>query len=314
MASKIIYIVGGGHSGSTLLDMLIGSCEEVVSLGEVYFFNSYNSNDFDPKLYLVRQRDCTCGKAFSKCEFWEYIRKKLGREINIPRKVTLNETAKTAWNMCSPWSRRFLFPLSRGDDRAFFEAVDSTLYERGSKHKYLVDSSKDPRRLVRIVQSLGADRIKAIHLVRDGRGYAASYNSRSKKRVAKWGLKPQSAVACAVRWACFNLATRIYLKKVSIDCMHISYDLFCQHPAKYITQLNDWLQIDVPKDYARGIGDTLYHNIHGNLLKFEKLDAIKHDDSWREELSPLKKLVLSTMVYPFNVRWVMHDDVSRIAN
>lgn len=62
--SKIIYIAGLGHSGTTLLDMSLGAAEEVTGLGELKTLMDDNT----------RQRHytsvCSCGKKAGDCAFW----------------------------------------------------------------------------------------------------------------------------------------------------------------------------------------------------------------------------------------------------
>ena len=54
MKPKIIYIAGGGHSGSTLLSMIIGTSKEVFSLGEAYssMWKAEVSKEIEVEKYL----------------------------------------------------------------------------------------------------------------------------------------------------------------------------------------------------------------------------------------------------------------------
>jgi len=58
--TKLIYIGGYGHSGSTLLEYLLAASSEIVACGEVSS--------------VLRQRgrkeDCTCGKPAAACPLW----------------------------------------------------------------------------------------------------------------------------------------------------------------------------------------------------------------------------------------------------
>lgn len=62
---KIIYIAGAGHSGSTILDMVLAAGEEVIGLGEVKTILDPHTKDIHYKSY------CSCGQKASKCSFWE---------------------------------------------------------------------------------------------------------------------------------------------------------------------------------------------------------------------------------------------------
>ena len=75
--------------------------------------------------------------------------------------------------MISPFDKLLSLKIKLGDDRNFFSAVEKTCSSRDEHFKYFLDSSKDPRRLVRLEQIFGKDNIVVIHLVRDIRGYVA---------------------------------------------------------------------------------------------------------------------------------------------
>ena len=55
---RVIYIVGWGHSGSTLLDKIIGTSPGVTSIGELIFYNFYRDNI--PR-YKVLKLPMSCG-------------------------------------------------------------------------------------------------------------------------------------------------------------------------------------------------------------------------------------------------------------
>lgn len=68
MRTKIIYILGSGHSGSTLLDLILGSSTRIESVGEVrqlstVLFGGRSDN----------ARTCTCGATVTTCRFWSSV-------------------------------------------------------------------------------------------------------------------------------------------------------------------------------------------------------------------------------------------------
>jgi hypothetical protein len=60
---RVIYIAGLGHSGSTVLDMLLATRRKAVSLGQVWTVLCE-----DP--LKSRTRVCTCGALAPDCDFW----------------------------------------------------------------------------------------------------------------------------------------------------------------------------------------------------------------------------------------------------
>ena len=63
---KIIYIMGLGHSGSTVLDLLLTTTRKAVGLGQVW-------NVLTEDAAQTRRRQCSCGASALDCEFWSPI-------------------------------------------------------------------------------------------------------------------------------------------------------------------------------------------------------------------------------------------------
>jgi hypothetical protein len=280
---SIIFIAGGGHSGSTLFDLIIGSSSNVFGLGEVSFFNSYNRNSEDPKLYSINTKKCSCGREFKDCWFWNRVKKYAGKELDIPRNYTFIETVKASWNIICPVSS-LRFNLSNHDDEKLFKAVSKVRDENQEKTDFLVDSSKDPRRLLKLESLLSNEKLKVIFLVRDIRGYVNSYSNPKKWRVKDAGLQPQNFLRVAFRWLAVNLSLKVFLALHDIDSINVVYDQFCQNPEQSLARIRETWGVDIPEDYINSIRETEYHNIHGNLLKFSEIEKVRWDRSWENQL------------------------------
>ena len=100
--------------------------------------------------------------------------------------------------MSGPFSNRYYFKLDIEDDKMFFDTINEVLNEAGSEETYILDSSKDPRRLVSLFQLMGRESMKVIHLVRDGMGYVNSYYNKHKVSVLKEGQTSQNVYINAV--------------------------------------------------------------------------------------------------------------------
>ncbi|MGI9317079.1 MAG: sulfotransferase, partial [bacterium] len=66
-AIKIAYILSVGHSGSSLLDVLLGHDKQAVSIGEV---------KLDTNGHIANMR-CTCDHTIQECEFWNEIDRRI---------------------------------------------------------------------------------------------------------------------------------------------------------------------------------------------------------------------------------------------
>ena len=64
----IIYIMGAGRSGTTVLATFLGNNKEIQNIGEMHqFFEN-----------LDEKKECSCGNLLTECEFW---RDKLSQEL-----------------------------------------------------------------------------------------------------------------------------------------------------------------------------------------------------------------------------------------
>lgn len=68
---KLVYIVGRGHVGSTLLELMLNAHPLVVSGGEIKVVHSAAQRGDKAK--------CTCGKPASTCPFWSSVSDALDR-------------------------------------------------------------------------------------------------------------------------------------------------------------------------------------------------------------------------------------------
>jgi sulfotransferase family protein len=76
-AAGLLYISSSGHSGSTLLDVLLGNHPSISSLGEV------NRLSISPYT-----RICACGTVVARCTFWNGIAEAVAERIGAPQAVT----------------------------------------------------------------------------------------------------------------------------------------------------------------------------------------------------------------------------------
>lgn len=301
---SLIYIVGGGHSGSTLLDMILGTSPEVFGTGEAYFYNSYNDKIKDPKLYEVHKRVCSCGREFDECPFWNVVKEIADKKMSVDRKFSFLETIKTIWNILVPW-KLIQFDIRNLDDQNFMDSVHKALDD--PKNCYLLDSSKDPRRLLQLEQTFGEERIKLIFLVRDIRGYINSYTNPNKWRVLEAGLRPENFIRTGFRWIAVNLSIKAYLTIHNVDAIKIEYDQFAKYPDRILYKVQEKWGLNIPDDYLDVMRKQTYHNIHGNLVKFSNIKEIKWDKSWERELPVWKKIAIQ-ILFGWANYWFVHSE------
>ena len=150
---KVVYITSLGHSGSTLMDMLISSHSQVVSVGEAHQIG--RAPDTTP---------CRCGvRPGLTCPFWRAVAEDFEKVTSVPfNQIDLEDTTTGHFEE---------------HNVAFYTAVC-----RVSGKRIIVDSSKNLSRLVGLLQTPGLT-VKPIHLIRDPRGVIWSSMRKGKNWV-----------------------------------------------------------------------------------------------------------------------------------
>ena len=140
---RLIYITGNGHSGSTLLDMLIGSHSECITLGEIH------------QLTLKAKGVCACGAAnYKECEFW--------RDVDSRLQVD-GLSGLSALHVDSADPEEF-----RRSNHALFRVL-----QEKTNVRWFVDSSKKLPRLKNLLSDPSLD-VVPIHIVRRPEGVICS--------------------------------------------------------------------------------------------------------------------------------------------
>ncbi|MFW6110117.1 MAG: hypothetical protein ACOC6Q_01705 [Patescibacteria group bacterium] len=281
---KLIYIAGTGHCGSTLLDLIIGSAPEVFSTGELGFYNIYKDN----KIYNKENPDyiCTCGKDFNKCKIWQKVN--TNSNFKIKKIFSLWESLKIVLFTLFPF-----IPFNKNkytdDTHNLLEKLKKVINSK--KTIYFLDSSKDPRRLFYLFNNKNLE-IFPIFLTREAGGVAYSY---SKKENLKKGKKRKSFYLTLLKWLLVNFVTGKMLKN-NPDKILIKYKDFCENPENYIKLINKKLSINIPaKDFLEKVNKGTYHNIDGNVLRFNEITEIKRDNKWKTKLTKIQA-IFSTII------------------
>ena len=199
----------------------------------------------------------------------------------------------------------FLVPKKTGnvDDT---QGLLKEIYQKARQVKpelvYILDSSKSFLRLFYLLKSSDIE-VYPILLVRDGRGVINS-RLRMGQKVGFFTAMLQWVLTCFVSKR---------LIKGNPRAIHISYNLFCQEPKRYIKFLNERLGIHISEErFLDKMAESEYHNIDGNIIKFKRITEIRCDERWKKELSPFKRIVSTVLLYPFNRMWVKRDSLHQV--
>jgi hypothetical protein len=145
-----------------------------------------------------------------------------------------------------------------------------------SNARYVIDSSKSPVRL-KLLYMLRPERMRILHLVRDGRAVAASAIRRHDN---------MSASMAARIWKRDNQNLRMMLRTVpDRRKLGVRYEALCEDPAAELRRVCEFLELEFDPAMLT-LWSRPVHNIPGNPMLFNRSQrAIRKDERWRRDLS-----------------------------
>lgn len=219
---EIIYIIGAGRSGTTLLDILLGNQPEVFSAGELNRFLKRNGVP-----HSARDKEVA--------DFWSDVRNSVG--------LLSEQLKKTAEKLEYHSGFFFKYVVERKQMKAYetfnqqlFAAID----ERSGGCSVIVDSSKYPMR-AKHLSKIFKDKISFVYLQRNPSDVVNSFSKKDVEQPAK------SAFSAHVYLFVVNVLARyvLYGLKKSHRCSTISYDQLVSEPEKLFNQLSEDLNVDL---------------------------------------------------------------------
>ena len=298
-AMKYVYILSSPHGGSTLMSLILGRHPEIANLGEVSFI---------PKLLAMGEL-CTCGDRLSECAEWAKVFESVQARENVDmrrspydfflgdaikdkhgtglvdheyqttqRKICakLRGGVETAGLLAAP-TRRILGALTPPAIKTGL-ANTSRLYDVTATawgKRVTVDASKFPRKATQLYVN-HPDRMRILHLVRDGRSVVTSR------------IKYMTVARAAERWRRYHwLTTSMTLRWVpAADRRQLRFEDFVASPESQLRALCEWLEIDYSSRMIDFSGTQIDHSAGGNPARFRFDEGIKPaHERWRTLLS-----------------------------
>jgi hypothetical protein len=284
-ALKVIYIMGAGHIGSTVLDLVVSSHPDLESLGEVSKFHGYGWLPDD-------SRHCACGSTVYDCPFWTGVRRRWTDLTGSADARSYMFHQPRYERTASAWARLLRNRVRRTP--GFMEYLEGTqavyrsALETGGK-KYLVDSSLTPKRAYAQSMNPNID-LYLIHLVRDGRGVIWSLMKPNKKTRVKT-YTPTPPQRTTRYWISANLQSLwVYHQVPENRRIRVRYEDFVLDPPGVLARIGEM----VGEDMSRLVEDKALtnpgqdrHTVGGNRVRFIKDEdlRLRADFAWMENLT-----------------------------
>ncbi len=293
-APTVVYIAGSGHSGSTLLERVLGEIPGFANVGELIDLFRRDAS---------RAHRCGCGRHFADCAFWANVGKRTFGDWADARVADIHPLQRRVAQ------QRYLPHLvampatGRGfrADAARYGAWYTSLYHAIATEAdatYVVDASKWPIQALALSRA-GID-VRVIHLIRDVRGVAHSFTKRDRK-----------PAATAARWVLHQSQAEL-LRLCDLPFVRLHYEDFVREPRHTVETALAALGVLLRPSDLEHFGDNCVtlgpsHGIHGNPMRFRSGEiALRADEAWREQMSRRNRILVTAIGLPFLVRYGRH--------
>jgi hypothetical protein len=285
--TDVLYLLGKGRSGSTVLSMVLGEADGVFAAGELRFFWRRG---------LVEDRRCACGEHLTRCEVWGAVAQRVA-DVDAEQ-LAADSEAVFRWSTAP----RLLLRRTHGWDAferwsaATGRLVDAVADVTGARRG--VDSSKWPTDpgVLGLVPAISP---RAVLLVRDPRAVAWSWQRtkahhdldqpREMDRYPAWHS--------GLSWTARNLVASVAARRRTT----LRYEDFAADPAAALRSLG----VD-PEGVLDGrtVKVRQGHTLAGNPTRFGgSTITIREDEEWRTALSRRDRLVVDALTWPLRRRY-----------
>lgn len=252
--AKIVYILGAGRSGTTLMDIILGNSDNIFSAGELNRFAERSGKPHDPRDENVSR-------------YWEEIHLKLQNYfpliIGLSRRMEYHN---------SFINRLFINKKKLVQYKEFNLQLFDEIRSISGDKKIIVDSSKYPFRALSLYQIFGND-LKVIYLKKEPISVIRSFANGDVEQPSKSFFKANLYLLTV------NLLCRIVFTKIKSPKMVVTYDQLVNDTLNTITLINNNLNLDlsslaykISKNQSLEVG----YLFDGNRLRKEKRITIQN--------------------------------------
>ncbi len=285
----LLYITSASFSGSTLLTLLLAAHDRIATLGEL---KGSAMGDIDTYA-------CSCGTPIRCCGFWSRLGAELTRRgvgFDLARFGThfrMLASGSLADRVVRAAVRGRFFEAARGAALRLLPGATRELAAILERNRVVVeaacalrgatsflDGSKEPNRLKYMIVS-GLWNVRAIHLVRDGRG--VTYSLLRRQRGLPTANRARLVSAAARHWRSVNESCERVIRLLPPDRVaRVRYEDLCRAPEAALRPILALAGIGAqqpPRDFG-----SIEHHIVGNPMRLRR-GQIQLDEKWRAGLS-----------------------------
>jgi len=265
MLERYVYIMGRGHSGSTVLDALLGNAENACGVGELV-------------MGIDGTYPCSCGEKVTDCDFWQKVKdgfmQSTHGELPWDRAASILSEKSNVLQFIPT-----LLASSKSSHIQQLEAATQGVAEAVSKASHrpiVVDSSKEVSRGLLLARRMPESRILHIvrnpermlasnlHRLRDGTGLVLFRRTFHSELFA-----PLIIAASALSWVVGNLLCEKVSRIAPDRVMRVRYEDLCEDPARVLRRISEFTGLHLDKvipSVQNGSILAIQHKLAGNRM------------------------------------------------
>jgi len=299
---KVVYIVGVGRSGSTLLERTLGAIPGFLNAGELNALFSRVS---------VQDQRCGCGKPFSGCPFWKSVgaHRFQGWDGDLVRHIADLQPHVIRQRFIPYLLEPRIAPQSFQRRLAEYVTAYRDLYAsiaEVSGAQVLVDASKSAAQLFALRHIEGLD-LRVLNLVRDSRGVAHSW---SKTDIQMPQIRDREALmrtyeprSLALMWSAIQMESTFLSARAPFGA-RVRYEDLVANPRR--TLETTLAAIGLPPEAGwldhvddRSVTLDSSHGVAGSRSRFTTgRIELQLDEDWRETLPADARRVVTAVTFP----------------
>jgi sulfotransferase family protein len=305
--TRIVFIVGMGRSGSTLLELLLGRLKGWVAGGEL---RRYWHAESTPGWI------CGCGRLLADCDFWGRVRADLREGGILPDEYSRFLALQHSHLRLRPVPMVRLLSATRGAGDTLsplyrYQLGMSRLYEavsRVGEARVVVDSSKQPPDAYLTSWNPEVE-VFAVHLVRDPRAVAHSFAKRvpNPQPDSEYRFRA-NPLGTGLRWDLRQgLSEALLKRRLGSRYMQMRYEDLVRDPAAAVRSVARFAHEPDPDVGFLHDGRIEFepnHTFSGSPFSLRQAAIeIKPDEAWRAKMSTGEKALATATALPLLKRY-----------
>lgn len=301
--TRYLYIVGRGHSGSTIFSILAGQSRDVASEGEIIvgFQDGYEA------------KRCANQEVFSESPFWTQVKSAFEQRTGTEFAYGVGKLNRQAhYTHVLP----NLFAASGSANVRERQRLVEALYDsisEASRRPVVLDSSKELATAVFLLRHVRP--LKLIHFVRSPFGVADSHVKRIKQakhfdmfgvrfRVERHYLVPM--VLSAIVWTLENLFCELLRLAHPTRIIRFHYEDLCTEPVAALERLERLAGISLAASKIAAAEKQAMrpsHALSGNHMMRRTAIVFAPEIGLTRHLTPLDKAIVALFTFPLMIAY-----------